>query len=133
MSSAMRAPAEQGNSQFISRSVAGLAAAATLGSAIMALAHLGIDSAVLGFIGPGRLIVPAAVGFIVGTVAFAAVTIGAWHRRRWAWPAALVANGLAFATAAFPFRGWFSVTAATVAGIAIALLIVPSGRRAFDR
>ncbi|MEX0591990.1 MAG: hypothetical protein WD152_00805 [Nitriliruptoraceae bacterium] len=133
MSPGTRGPYERRSTQAISRSVAGLAAAATLGSAMMALAHLGIDSTVLGFIGPGRLIVPAAIGFVVGTAAFAVVTIGAWHRRRWAWSIALVINGLAFATAVFPFRGWFSVAAATVAAAAITLLILPGGRLAFDR
>lgn len=108
-----------------------LAVLGAIGAAWMMLAHLGLDLAVLDAFGPGRLLAPVAAGFAVGTVLFAVVAYGAFRGAGWAWPVALVVNGLAFVSAAFPFRGWVSAAAMVVTAVAIVALVAPAGRAAF--
>jgi hypothetical protein len=102
-----------------------------VGSGVMALTHLGLAIPGLELVGPGRLIVPAAVSFTLGTVLYAAAAYGALRVARWAWPVALVVNVLAFGTAAFPYRGWISGAAIVVSVAVIAVLVSPRGRAAF--
>jgi hypothetical protein len=101
-----------------------------VGSGVMAVAHLGLEIPALELVGPGRLIVPAAVSFLLGTVLYAVAAYGALRAARWAWPAALVVNVLAFGTAAFPYRDWMSGAAIVVSLTAIAVLVSPQGRAA---
>lgn len=104
-----------------------------LGSGVMLLAHLGLDLDLLAPLGPGRLIVPAAIGFAIGTIAYTVVVFGAAQHRSWAWLTALLVNGLAVVVASIPFRGWFSVIAVAVAAMAIILLLMPGIRGSFSR
>jgi hypothetical protein len=62
---------------------------------------------------------------------FAAVAYGAFSTTRWAWQLGLIVNGLAFVSAAFPYRGWVSGVAIAVALLSVAILLTPAGRRAF--
>jgi hypothetical protein len=110
------------------RIVAILAALGAVGAAFMAVAHLGVD--VPGIGGPGRLLLPVAIGFGVGTGLFAAVCIGVLRRAPWAWPVAVVVNGLAFVSAVVPPRGAFSFVAGGITLLAVALLVSPGGRSA---
>lgn len=109
-----------------------LAVLGVIGSVVMALAHLDVDLPVISQLGPtGRAIVPVAVGFGVGAVLFAITAYGAFAMRAWAWPTALVVNGLAFASSVMPWRGLQSSgVPALVTLAALALLIAPAGRRA---
>jgi hypothetical protein len=104
-----------------------------VGSGVMALAHLGIELPGLELVGPGRLVLPAAVSFLLGTVLYAVAAFGALRVSRWAWPTALVVNVLAFGTAAFPYRDWMSGAAIVVSVTVIAVLVSPWGRAAFPR
>ncbi len=101
-----------------------------VGSAVMAVAHFGVE--VIPGLDPG-LILPAAIGFVVGAVLYAVVAYGAFTVAGWAWWAGLVVNGLAFASAAYPFRGWMSAVAMAVSAAAIVVLLSPPGREAFRR
>lgn len=111
--------------------IGALACLGAAGAAAMSIAHFGI--ALPGFEGPGRLLLPVALGFVVGTALFAAVAVGAFTRRSWAWPFAVVVNGLAFVSAAMPFRGPVSAVAMAVTGLALVLLLSPPGRAALRR
>jgi hypothetical protein len=102
-----------------------------VGSAVMAVAHLGLEIPALEFVGPGRLIVPAAVSFLLGTALYAVAAYGALRVARWAWPTALVVNVLAFGTAAFPYRDWMSGAAIVVSLAVVTILLSPPGRAAF--
>ncbi len=111
------------------RVVAGLAALGVLGALLMTVSHAGVVVPGLAALGPqGQVIAPVAAGFGVGTVAFAVVAAGAWAQRAWAWPLALVVNGLALVSAAFPWRGDLSTAAIVVTGVALAVLLSPAGR-----
>jgi hypothetical protein len=111
--------------------VGALAVLGVVGSVVMTLAHLGLGIPALDALGPGRLIVPAAASFAVGTVLYAIVAYGALRVAGWAWLAGLVVNTLAFVTSAFPYRGWVSGAAMAVSIAAIAVLLSPPGRSAF--
>jgi hypothetical protein len=111
--------------------VGALAVLGVVGSLVMTLAHLGLALPALDAVGPGRLIVPAAVSFAVGTVLYALVAYGAFRPARWAWFAGLIVSVLAFATAAFPYRGWISGAAIVVSLATVAVLLSPQGRTAF--
>ncbi len=106
-----------------------LALLGALGAAVMALAHLGVPQ--LDALGPGRMLLPVAIGFIVGTALYLSVAVGAFTVRSWAWTAGLAVNALAFLSAAFPYRGPASAAAMAISGLAVAILVLPSGRRAF--
>jgi hypothetical protein len=108
--------------------VGALAVIGVLGSAVMAIAHLGIDVPVVG--GAVELL-PVAISFAVGTVLYAFVAYGAFTRRSWAWALGLVVNGLAFAsTAAPPYRGGIEPVAMAVSLAALILLLIRPGREA---
>ncbi|MDP8977759.1 MAG: hypothetical protein M3N17_04150, partial [Actinomycetota bacterium] len=63
-------------------------------------------------------------------VAFAAVAVGAFRRRPWAWAAGVALNGLALTSAVMPFRGPPSALAAAVTLAALGLLASRPGREA---
>jgi hypothetical protein len=110
------------------RTIAALAGLGTVGAAFMSIAHLGVDVPLIG--GPGRMLLPVAIGFAVGTALFAAVAVGVLRRASWAWPVAVVVNGLAFVSAVVPPRGAFSFVAGGITLLAVALLVAPAGRAA---
>lgn len=95
-----------------------LAVLGALGSAAMAVAHLGVE---LPLLGGGVELVPVAVGFAVGTLLFAVTAYGAFTLTSWVWPLALVVNALTLASTASPLsRG--DLEPATIAAIAVTLL-----------
>jgi hypothetical protein len=108
--------------------VAALAGLGALGSALMTIAHLGVE--IPGLAGPGRLILPAAILFGVGTVLFVMVALGILRRATWAWPVAVVVNGLAFVSAVVPIRGAISFVAGGITLLAVVLLVTRQGRAA---
>ena len=113
--------------------VAVLALLGVVGAAVMTLAHLGLRMPVIEDLGPGRLLLPVALGFAVGTVLYAVVAFGAFAVAGWAWGAGLLVNALAFLSAAFPYRGWVSGVAMLVSGAALIVLLTRAGRQAFHR
>lgn len=115
------------------RSTIALALAGLVGSAAMLVGHLGFRVPFLSGISPGRLILPAAIGFGFGTVAYAVVVLATWQRRRWGRWLALAVHGLALLSASVPFRGWFSAVAAGVAAAAIVVLLTPGAKQALGR
>lgn len=74
--------------------------------------------------------VPAAIGFGVGAVAYVVVALAVFARQRWAWWFALIVNIAAFATATNPIRNFASIVAAITSALAIIVLLVPATRRA---
>lgn len=110
-----------------------LALLGVIGSIIMTLAHLGLEIPVIEGFGPGRLLLPVAIGFMVGTILYAVVAFGAFTVAGWAWWTGLIVNGLAFVSAAFPFRGWVSGVVMAVSAAAVAVLLSRPGREAFGR
>jgi hypothetical protein len=130
-------PTDQRATEHTDRPVAAtivgvLAVLGVIGSIIMTLAHLDLEIPVISQFGPtGRAIVPVAIGFAVGTVLFAATAYGAFRRTSWAWPVALVVNGLAFISSVMPWRGLEnSGVPALVTLIALGVLLSPAGREA---
>lgn len=120
MSSRTRPPA--------ATAVAWLAVLGVAGAAFMSLAHLDVG---LPFVEVGRVVMPVAIGMAVGAVLYAAVAYGAFTQRSWAWPVALVVNGIALAaTLGSPGRGGVGLVAIAVSVIAIAVLVSPPGRAA---
>lgn len=111
--------------------VGALSVLGLIGSLVMTLAHLGLGIPALDALGAGRLVVPAAVSFAVGTVLYGLVAYGAFRVSRWAWFLGLLLNVLAFVTAAFPIRSWVSVVAIVVSIATVAVLLSPQGRTAF--
>lgn len=96
-----------------------------VGSAVMAVAHAGLEIPLLSALGPGgsRPVVPAAVAFSVATVLHAAVAIGVGAGRRWAWFVGVVAAVLTLLGAATPFRGIVSAVGIVLATVQLALLL----------
>lgn len=126
---AIRSPERTSSRPVAAAAVGWLAVVGVLGSAAMAIAHLGIDVPV---VGGAVLLLPVAISFAVGTVLYALVAFGAFTQRPWAWALGLVVNGLAFAaTAAPPYRGGVEPVAMAVSLAALAVLLIPAGRRAF--
>lgn len=108
--------------------VGSLALAGVAGATFMALAHLGVD---LPLVAVGRVVAPVAVGLALGAVLYALVAYGAFTRRPWAWPAALVVNAIALAaTVAPPQRGAFEYVPIALSLVAIGILVSPPGRAA---
>lgn len=123
--------AQRRGARTTARVIAVLAVLGALGALVMAIGHLGVDLPAAP--GPGRMILPVAIGFFVGTALFTAVAYGTLRASAWAWPVAVVVNGLAFVSAMFPFRGWMSAIAGAVTAVALWLLLSPSGRRELNR
>jgi hypothetical protein len=97
-----------------------LAVVGALGSAAMVVFHL------------VQIYLPAvAGGFVVGIFLFGAVAYGAWRRTGWAWPVALVVNGLGLISSVMPWRGLeMSGPPALVTLAALVILISRPGRDA---
>lgn len=105
-----------------------LAVVGVVGAVFMSLAHLDVG---VPFLEVGRVVMPVAIGLAVGAVLYAVVAYGAFSRASWAWPAALVVNGIALAaTAGPPFRGLFELVPIAVSLVAIAILVSRPGREA---
>lgn len=112
--------------------VAALSAVLAVGCAALAIAHAGVELPLLSSIGPGgdRAVVPAAIAFTVATLVLAAVAVGAWRSRPWAWALGVVTHGLVFLGAAVPYRGVASLVALIFSGACLALLVTRPGRAA---
>lgn len=109
--------------------VAWLALVGVAGAIFMSLAHFNVG---VPFLDVGRVILPVAVSLAVGAVLYALVAYGAFTRASWAWPAALVVNGIALAaTLGPPFRGLFELVPIAVSLAAIVVLVSRPGRAAF--
>lgn len=105
-----------------------LALVGVAGGAFMSLAHSGLD---LPFVEVGRVVAPVAAGLALGAVLYALVGYGAFTRKPWAWPAALVVNGVALAaTVAPPQRSAFEYVPIAVSLLAIGVLVSRPGRDA---
>ncbi|HVL99185.1 MAG TPA: hypothetical protein VM324_07830 [Egibacteraceae bacterium] len=105
-----------------------LAVAGVVGATIMSLAHLDVA---VPFVEVGRVVLPVAIGLAVGAVLYAVVAYGAFTQASWAWPVALVVNGIALAaTAGPPFRGPFELVPIAVSLVAIGVLVSSAGRAA---
>ncbi|MEX0868724.1 MAG: hypothetical protein WD011_03545 [Nitriliruptoraceae bacterium] len=109
--------------------IGSLTVVGALGATTMALAHLDLGIAGFARLGPGRTILPAAVGFTLGALAYAAAAIAVFGRWRHAWLFATVVHAFALITSVSPVRNWVSVVAATVSGVTLVLLATPHARR----
>lgn len=107
-----------------------LAALGIVGSIVMTLAHLDLDIAGLRALGPNRSLPGVAAMFAAGAALFAAVAYGAFRRTAWAWPLALVVNGLAFLSSVFPVRGIEALVPVAVTLVAVVVLLSRPGRDA---
>lgn len=108
-----------------------LALVGVVGALFMSLAHLNLG---LPFVEVGQVVMPVAAGMAVGAALYAVVAYGAFTRASWAWPAALVVNGIALAvTLGPPFRGPSELAPIAVSLAALAVLVSPSGRAALLR
>lgn len=108
-----------------------LALVGVAGAVFMALAHLDLG---LPFTEVRQVVLPVAIGMAVGAVLYALVAYGAFTRKSWAWPAALVVNGIALAvTLGPPFRGAVELVPVVVSLAAIAVLVSRPGRAALLR
>lgn len=108
-----------------------LAVVGVVGAVIMSLAHLDVP---VGFLDVGRVVLPVAIGLAVGAVLYAVVAYGAFTQASWAWPAALIVNGIALAaTLGPPSRGPFELVPIAVSLVAIGVLVSPAGRAALLR
>lgn len=105
-----------------------LAVVGVVGAVFMSLAHLDVA---LPLLEVGRVVLPVAIGLAIGAVLYALVAYGAFTQRSWAWPAALVVNGIALAaTAGPPFRGLFELVPIAVSLAALGVLVSRPGREA---
>jgi hypothetical protein len=103
----------------VSTAIGVLAVLGFVGSVVMVVAHVNL----------GLPLVAAL--FVVGAVLFGVVAYGVFRQTTWAWPVALVVNGLGFVSSVMPWRGLTnSGPPALVTLIALALLLSPAGREA---
>lgn len=105
---------------------------AGLGSAVMAIAHAGVQVPVVSALGPGSgaAVPPAAAGFAAGAALYLLMAGGVARARPWSWALGLVLNTLVLVTAAMPFRGAGSVAGIAISLAGLALLLTPGVRRA---
>lgn len=110
----------------------GLAVLGALGTAALSVGHAGVELPLLSALGPGgsRAVPPAAISFAVGAVAYAAVAIGLFAGRRWAWWAGMALYVLTLVSATTPWRGVGSAAGVALALAGLAALLVPGSRRA---
>jgi hypothetical protein len=106
---------------------------AAVGSALLAVAHLGVEIPLLSALGPGgdRAVPSAAAAFTVIALLYTVLAIGAFARARWAWWAGLVVNVLVVAGGVRNYRGVASAIAILLAALLVVLLLSPGGRQAF--
>lgn len=107
-----------------------LAVLGAAGAGVMSLAHTGLAVPLVEDLGPGRPLMPVAVIFAAGAVAYAAVAFAAFRALSWWWPAGLGVNLLAVVAAAGQYRGPASLVAIVVGVASLLLLLTPAGRRA---
>lgn len=102
-----------------------------VGSALMAIGHLGLQLPVLSALGPGgtRAVVPAAIAFSIAAALHGAVAYGVSRRMSWAWPLGVAVAGVTLLGAATPFRGAVSAIGIMLAGLQLGLLLTATARR----
>lgn len=105
--------------------------ALAVGSALLAIGHMGVQIPLLSALGPGstRAVVPAAVAFSLGACLHGAVAYGVSRRLVWAWPLGVLAAGLTLLGAALPFRGVGSLVGMSLAGLQLGILLTGTARR----
>jgi hypothetical protein len=81
--------------------------ALAVGSAILAVGHMGVEIPLVSALGPGgaRPVWPAAIAFTVAAGLHGAVSWGVARRRSWAWPLGVLVGAITLVGAATPFRG----------------------------
>ena len=123
--------ADTGTRSRTLRGVTLTSGALAFGCALLAVGHLGLQVPVLSALGPGggRPVVPAAIAFAVAAIAHGLVCFGVVRRRSWAWPLGVLIAALTLVGAATPFRGVMSAVGIALAGVELALLLTPDGRR----
>ena len=101
-------------------------------TAVGVLAVLGVIGSIVMVVAHVRLELPMiAGGFVVGALLFAAVAYGAFTVASWAWPVAVVVNGLGLVSSVMPWRGIESSgPPALITLIALGVLLSPAGRAA---
>ena len=105
--------------------------ALAVGSALLAIGHLGVQVPLLSALGPGGpgVVVPAAIAFTVGACLHGAVAIGVAKRRPWAWIMGMLVGTLTLIGATTPFRGAVSLLGILLAGLQVGLLATGGARR----
>lgn len=109
--------------------------ALAVGSALLALGHMGVEIPVVSALGPGgsRAVVPAAIAFTAVAGLHGTVATGIARRRPWAWPLGVLASGITLLGAAVPFRGAGSLVGIVLAGAELVLLLRGGTRRTILR
>lgn len=105
--------------------------ALAVGSALLAVGHMGVEIPVVSALGPGgsRPVWPAAIAFAVAAGLHGAVSAGVARRRGWAWPLGVLVGALTLIGAATPFRGAGSVVGIVLAAAEVGLLLTGGARR----
>jgi hypothetical protein len=85
--------------------------ALAVGSALLAVGHMGVEIPLVSALGPGgsRPVWPAAIAFAVATGLHGAVCYGVARRRGWAWPLGVLVGAVTQVGATTPLRGAGSV------------------------
>jgi len=124
-----------GHGSGAATAVGWLAAVAAVGSALLAVAHLGVELPLLSALGPGgdTVVAPAAIAFGVATLVWAAIAAGAFRGARWVLPVGVVFSVASIVSGAMPYRGVASGVAIVLAVAVLGILLSPPGRRAFGR
>ena len=101
------------------------------GSALLSVAHLGVQIPVLSVLGPGgdRAVIPAAIAFAIAAILQGVTSLGVARRRAWGWPLGVLIAALMLVGAAMPFRGLVSAIGIALAGAELALLLSGAVRR----
>lgn len=110
-----------------------LSVLSAMGTALLAVGHIGLEVPVLSALGPegDRAVPVAAALFAAGALAYAAIAVGAFLQARWAWPVGLLVNGLAIASGFRQFRGVASALGIVLGIAVVVVLLSPGGRKAF--
>ncbi|MBW3605949.1 MAG: hypothetical protein KY460_13810 [Actinobacteria bacterium] len=111
--------------------VVGVSGALAVGSALLAIGHLGVQLPVISRFGPAgaRAVVPAAIAFGVAACLHGTVAVGVTRRRSWAWPLGVLVAGITLIGAATPFRGAASAVGIVLATTQLDLLLTRPARR----
>lgn len=108
-----------------------LAAVVTLGTLLLAIAHLGVTIPVLSRLGPqGDAVPPAVAAFSVATVLFAVVAVGLYRRSRAAWVGAVVLSLAIIAMSLGQYRGVVSGIGIALSAVLVVLLLARPSRQA---
>lgn len=105
--------------------------ALAVGSALLAVGHMGVELPLVSALGPGgsRPVWPAAIAFTVAAGLHGAVSYGVARRRAWAWPLGVLVGAVTLVGAAAPFRGAGSVIGIVLAAAEVGLLLTGGARR----